>query len=57
MCVHVCLPLLKMIYEGKFPHGLPAEDPEFVISFISPCKTDQFFSQTPLSFVIQNQDS
>ena len=57
MCVHVCVPLLKMIYEGKFPHGLPAEDPEFVISFISPCKTDQFFSQTPLSFVIQNQDS
>ena len=35
---------------------LPAEDPEFVIPFISPCKTDQFFSHT-LSFVIRNQGS
>ena len=54
ICVHVCLSLLKMIYEENFPHYLPAEDPESVIPFISPCKTDHFFSQT-VSFVIQNQ--
>ena len=48
MCVHVCVPLLKMIYEENFPHYLPAEDPESVIAFISPCKTDHFFLPDPL---------
>ena len=55
-CMCVRAPWLKMISEEKFPHHLPIEDPEFVIAFISACKTDQFFPQTP-SLVIQNQDS
>ena len=54
MCMHVCVPLLRMIYEENFPHYLPAEDPESVIPFIFPCQTDRFSSQT-VSFVIQNQ--